>query len=209
MIEATPGSAFRANTDGFDPGLAGTLGVRVKNPATGVDHLPRTVAGISELIAASGTYTKGDFIAPTDPGDYVIAWDALGTFKSETLRVRAIQAPLLAPDDHDILVMSGDDYDRNDGREFVYVEPESAPWPDLTDAIVSFTAKATTTTDRFAKAGRVITPQAPDRSVGIEMTALETAGFDPVIYQYTIEATLETDNMVTLVEGRMRVKPQP
>jgi hypothetical protein len=98
MIFEQPGSVFHARIDGFDTGLAGTVGVRILD-STGTAVVARTTAGIIENPAGSGSYLA-TLTAPSTPGDYTIFWDngtvSPGTTSGEQLRVSWVsvaQAP--------------------------------------------------------------------------------------------------------------------
>lgn len=86
QIVVAPGATFEAWAM-FPTGLAGTLGVRIRDGA-GSDFLARTTSGISEDIASSGVYRKSNFTAPTTAGQYQIVWDdGSGTYATEELLV--------------------------------------------------------------------------------------------------------------------------
>jgi hypothetical protein len=72
-VYAQRGSSFEATCQGFNSGLVGTLGVRVLDNVGGTT-IARTTAGITELVAGSGTYAVV-MIAPQILGDYTIMWD--------------------------------------------------------------------------------------------------------------------------------------
>lgn len=71
-----PGSSFEAVVQGFPSGLAGTIGVRIRDNQ-GADALARTTGGISEDIVGSGVY-RVMLVAPALTGDYSIVWDTGG-----------------------------------------------------------------------------------------------------------------------------------
>jgi hypothetical protein len=72
-IYAQKGAGFEATAQGFDTGLVGTLGVRILDNVGGTT-MPRTTAGISELVPGSGLYAV-TLIAPQVIGEYTVAWD--------------------------------------------------------------------------------------------------------------------------------------
>lgn len=73
MITVAPGATFEAWAQ-FATGLAGTVGVRIRDGA-GADAAARVTTGISEDIAGSGIYRKANLVAPTTGGQYEIVWD--------------------------------------------------------------------------------------------------------------------------------------
>lgn len=96
-IYATPGNAFPVSAQAGSSGLVGTIGVRIRNPATSTDVMARTTAGITEQPAGSSLY----FATPTAPtlGSYSVIWDdGAGTFNSEDLVVTATPPERLQPD---------------------------------------------------------------------------------------------------------------
>lgn len=203
-----PGQQFDPIAEGFSTGLVGTIGVQIKQRAAVITA--RSVNDIIEVEPQSGTYQRIALVAPATPGQYSVVWDDdAGLFATEELYVEAIEAPALAPAGYDIALLQGDDYNRNDGRELVFTQQEDDVWPDLTGATIAFTCASRTTDNRFTKAGRVITPSGGAKVVGVELTKLETAGFDPALYNYSIEATLPSNRVITLRYGRMRVNVQP
>jgi len=73
MIYAQPSSTYEAVVQGFDTGLAGTVGVRLIDNQ-GATTVARTTTGITESIAGSGIYTA-TLTAPATAGQYTIVWD--------------------------------------------------------------------------------------------------------------------------------------
>lgn len=73
MIYSAPSTAFEAVADGYATGLAGTIGVRVRDNA-GADAVARTTAGIVEDIAGSGIY-RASITAPASAGQFTVVWD--------------------------------------------------------------------------------------------------------------------------------------
>lgn len=73
MQRVAPGVDFEAYTSGFDTGLAGTIGVRLRD-GQGADAIARTTIGIAEDIAGSGIY-RVTLNAPDDQGQYWLIWD--------------------------------------------------------------------------------------------------------------------------------------
>lgn len=97
-MNAIPGATIEAVTAKFATGLAGTVGVRIRDNA-GNDAAARVTAGIVEDIASSGIYRKS-LTAPTTSGQYTIVWDnGSGVFDIEEL-VIAYSASGAAVADH-------------------------------------------------------------------------------------------------------------
>lgn len=65
---------FETTVEAMPTGLAGTIGVRVINDATGATVVARTTAGIAEFPAGSGFYTA-TLTAPAVAGQYSAFWD--------------------------------------------------------------------------------------------------------------------------------------
>jgi hypothetical protein len=86
MLSVRPGATFTALLEanpGDQPGIA------IEN-TDGTTVVARTVAGIVELEAGSGTFAKDDLVAPSQAGTYVLLWDNGGappTYVTEELRV--------------------------------------------------------------------------------------------------------------------------
>lgn len=103
MITAAPGATFTAVAENFATGLTGTIGVRVENP-DGTNQTPRATAGIVEVEAGSGIYSRSGLTAPSTAGTYIVIWDDGTTFESEELFVTSTAptttflAPLPAAD---------------------------------------------------------------------------------------------------------------
>lgn len=94
MRYETPGAGFHARADGFDTGLAGTIGVRIID-STGTDVSARTTVGIIESPAGSGSYLAG-LTAPATSGDYTIFWDN-GSVSPSTTAGEQLFVSLVAP----------------------------------------------------------------------------------------------------------------
>jgi hypothetical protein len=85
-MNVAPSSTFEAVADGFSTGLAGTLGVRLRDNQ-GNDAIPRTTVGIVEDIPGLGIY-RVTLTAPAVGGQYTIVWDdGSGTAATESLVV--------------------------------------------------------------------------------------------------------------------------
>lgn len=100
MIYAAPSATFAATVADAATGLVGTIGVRIEN-SDGTNHTPRTVAGVVEVEAGSGTYVKADLVAPAVAGTYIVLWDTGGAdpdFASEELVVTT-SVPVVAAGD--------------------------------------------------------------------------------------------------------------
>ena len=87
MIETVAGSMFEAVAQGYDPGLLGTIGVRLED-GEGAIVIARRVTGIIESPPASGIYTT-TLLAPATAGTYTIVWDDGTAFISEQVDVAA------------------------------------------------------------------------------------------------------------------------
>jgi hypothetical protein len=76
MIYGGTNTVVIATTDGFATGLTGTLGVRVLS-LTGATVKARATAGITELVAGSGSYVASiDMTNVSTPaGHYFVFWD--------------------------------------------------------------------------------------------------------------------------------------
>ncbi len=85
MIEATVGRYFEAVASGFDPGLLGSIGVRLED-GLAVLVTARRVTGIIESPPASGIYTT-TLLAPAVAGTYTVVWDDGDTFAPEQVEV--------------------------------------------------------------------------------------------------------------------------
>lgn len=75
MPTVAPGATFEAFSPALASGLAGTVGVRIRDGA-GADFLARATAGISvdDTVGATSIYRK-TLTAPTTAGQYWIVWD--------------------------------------------------------------------------------------------------------------------------------------
>jgi hypothetical protein len=153
MIRATPGASFEATTDAFAAGLAGTLGVRIRDGAGG-QFLARTTAGISAdvTVGATSVYRR-TFTAPTTLGQWWIVWDDGTTLKREELVVTSSALSPATPSGSDLCTLADvvryapgyiSDPDTDDtlqalitqqsvdileatGREYVAIDPELNP----------------------------------------------------------------------------------
>lgn len=85
MTYAAPSTPFPSIADGFATGLAGTIGVRIRDTG-GNDVLARTTAGIVEDIAGSGIY-RVTLTAPAIAGQYTVVWDDGSIFAADDLIV--------------------------------------------------------------------------------------------------------------------------
>jgi hypothetical protein len=74
MIYALPGDTYTAALGDAATGLAGTVGVQVRD-GDGVVVTARTTAGIVEVVPGSGIYSKNDLVAPEIEGTYLVVWD--------------------------------------------------------------------------------------------------------------------------------------
>lgn len=74
-MNIAPGATFESFSPEFASGLAGTVGVRIRDGA-GSDFLARTTAGITAdtTVGATSVYRKS-LTAPTTAGQYWIIWD--------------------------------------------------------------------------------------------------------------------------------------
>lgn len=97
MIYARAIDPVEAVAEGFDPGLTGTIGVRVLDPGTNTTIVPRQTAGISELVVNGGVY--GVTLDPIgQEGSFLVVWDDNATppqVASEELLVS--NAPVITP----------------------------------------------------------------------------------------------------------------
>jgi hypothetical protein len=94
MIYSAPGAPIEAVAQAFSSGLAGTVGVRIRDNV-GNDSLARTTAGVVEDIASSGIY-RVTLVAPSAAGQYSIVWDdGSGNYATEDLVVTS-NAPVYA-----------------------------------------------------------------------------------------------------------------
>lgn len=126
-MRVAPGATFAATAEGFDTGLAGTLGVRIEE-TDGTTHTARTTAGIVEVEAGSGVYAKADLVAPATRGTYVLLWDDGTTFAAEELRIG-----------YGIATADGDDLITVDELA-AYLSPQSPP--DLSEDLLAAMAVA-------------------------------------------------------------------
>lgn len=85
MIEAQAGTYVEAIGAGFDPGLLGTIGVRLEDGEANI-VMARRVTGIIESPAGSGIYTT-QLLAPAAAGTYTVIWDDGTVFAPEQLVV--------------------------------------------------------------------------------------------------------------------------
>lgn len=106
----------------------------------------------------------------------------------------------------DIKIVRGDDYAAADGRALCWT---SNRWPDLTGALVTFTAQHISQPASILQtAGAVLPPEGGNQTVQVELTSAQT---DPLIhgaktYWYDIEAQLASRRIVTLAKGLMSVE---
>jgi hypothetical protein len=102
MIRAAPGAAFEAYVSVFPSGLAGTLGVRIRDGAGG-DFLARTTAGIAEdvTVGIQAVYRRS-FEAPLEAGQYWLVWDDGAELSLEELLVTSSQAAVGLPNARDL-----------------------------------------------------------------------------------------------------------
>lgn len=132
------------------------------------------------------------------------AYDSTVTgFSSAALsQLAGMNIQLVSPiaDDGVISIVRGDDYAAVDGRA-VDLKNEEGTWPDLTGATITLTAKLDTET--LTTTGQVVTPVG-SQHVQIELTSAET-DLKPGIWDYDIQATLASGNIVTLQIGRIQV----
>ncbi len=100
----------------------------------------------------------------------------------------------------DIELYQGDDYAAADGRALTFTAPAGAGWPDLTTASITLTLRSITTPNRLAKSGTAVSAT----EAQVELTGTDTAGLDPVLYDYTVDAVVAT-RIITIARGRCRV----
>lgn len=102
----------------------------------------------------------------------------------------------VATDGTSITIIRGDDYANADGRAFTFT---GATWPTLTAGSVALIVDVNGTATSYA--GTVTGAQA----CRVEMTDTQTSALTPGAYDYDLQATLASGNIVTLVQGLLLV----
>lgn len=211
MISALPSATFDAYLQGAPTGLVGTVGVKITN-ASGSVITARTTSGIAEYV--TGSYHK-TLTAPASNGNYLVIWDASGTFVTEELRVGAttqqiadsiftstitVTTPVAA--NGDITVIRGDDYLAADGRALEWAD---STWPDLTGSTVTFTSRCGDGNENLGllKACSIVTPSGPGKRIRLELTNANTEAHIVDEYNFDIRAVLASGHKVTLVRSRL------
>lgn len=105
----------------------------------------------------------------------------------------------------DIKIVRGDDYAAADGRALCWT---SNGWPDLTGALVTFTAQHSNQPGILQASGAVLPPEGGNQTVQVELTSAQTNLLIPGsrAYWYDLEATLASGRIITLVKGQMSVE---
>lgn len=111
-----------------------------------------------------------------------------------------VQLVSTVSDDGLVSIVRGDDYAAIDGRA-ITITNNNGTWPDLTGAVVHLTAKLDDSI--LTATGTVIEPTGIQR-IEIELTNEQT-NVKPGIWDYDIQATLASGNVVTLQMGRLQI----
>lgn len=93
-MNAVASTEFETRVQGFPTGLAGTVGVQIRDNAGGTT-VARTTAGVLEDPAGSGSYVA-TLVAPADAGDYTILWDT-GVISPSTVATDPLTVTAAAP----------------------------------------------------------------------------------------------------------------
>lgn len=228
MIYAQPGSAFSASVLGMPTGLTGTLGVRVINAASGATVVARATAGITEVVAGSGSYVA-QIAAPGTPGRYVVLWDT-GTVSPSTTAAEDLVVstsvgangelvllfgssvsyvgPVAASGD--ITLVTGDDYLTADGRQLKFTDTAGL-WPTLTGATAVLkvgTGPGSGAT--LSSSATIVTATGSNKEVDVAVTRAQSATLAVgTFYKYALIATLSDGSVVTLSSGRLTILGQP
>lgn len=174
-------------------GVASTF--RFWSESTGKRMIPLIVQYSDVLLnSVPGTYPSGS------------AGYALGRIGSGQIEVTGIVV-----EDGNATIFQGDSYLAVDGRAIEWTNTGVA-WPSLAGAVVTFnvnlsTGSAVVTGSPFAMT--IITPDAPNQKVRLELTAAQTGAFPIDALPFAIKATLADASIVTLLTGSMLVKPAP
>jgi hypothetical protein len=102
-----------------------------------------------------------------------------------------------------VTIVKGDDYFAADGRA---LEWQSADWPNLTGATITFRVLQQIRDDvLLTKAGSVVTPTGTAK-VRTELTAAETGGLSAGGHRFEVVATLSSGRVATLVRDTFTVQ---
>lgn len=159
---------------------------------------PEEIELIDDLSSAS------DPLLNPVPGDYEsgTAGFALGRIGNATIEVNN---PVV--DQGRITIVQGDDYFAADGRAIDLTQEDGSTWPDLTDAVLTFTARFKDTI--LTKAATCTNPGEANQVIRVELTSDETSPLIPDReYKFDIQATLDNDHIATLARGVMIVLKQ-
>jgi hypothetical protein len=204
----------------YDAGASGlTVGLQITNKATGASLLARTTAGIAEVPASGGSYDyQTGYTVPASVPAFKVSWnnsagaivatedyivgetsDTLATQLSGTV---TITAPVAS--DGDVTLTRGDDYYDADDRALEWTTSDSATWPVLTSATITFAARIGGQT--LTKAGSVVQATGANKSVRVELASADTASLKPGHWTYDVQAVLSNGHSVTLQAGALNLR---
>ncbi|MCO5071155.1 MAG: hypothetical protein M9944_08115 [Rhizobiaceae bacterium] len=203
-------AAIKAKTDNLpsDPAdqslvIAATDAIMAAIPAAGdvADAVwDEAIAGhgdagsTGQALSAAGS--AGDPLLNTVPGSY-----ASGTAGHALGRIGSGQITTVSPvsQSGSVAIIRGDDYKAEDGRALEWTDASNS-WPDLTDADISVIVNGVT------YAGAVVTPTGASKKVRLELTYVQTTAMSTGTYRFAARATMDDDDILTLLSGSWRVK---
>jgi len=189
-----------------------TAGLATYDGPTNAEMVARTILAADYFDPAADAVANVTLVATTttntDTAATLVATDVqIAAVKAKTdLIVAATAVAVVSPiaADGDIELVRGDDYDHADSRA---IDWTSSGWPDLTGGTVEFTARHRTTgaNDIEDEALTIVAATAP-ATVRMELTAAQTAALElGQVYQFDVQATLASGNIVTLARGDLNV----